>query len=606
MYLRNYMGSDVGGLTLKAGKYASLLEHLVVTYKGKKMLLKYAGDEPIATIVVWTNIIGKEIDRAKTEEKFEVPAWLLKKIKNFNPDWSKYAQLCKRDKNYSANFDDLENDKIPPVKSNCPLGKYARYLRSEYKLFTGNKQKTMDILTKKVNTADERAFLDMLAAHVCVDRLPEMMQAAEELYKQYTASVKEIMDRYSSTSKVDSERAHDQRSSDFDICLANYRDTFEAIVKANEFIPQDFAYALLSTPNRIERARIGRTYYIGEFEDRVQHVYTKDDKLSKSCAFKVCYKYILDLLNASSDNMINVKIPDTFDGEVITVKEGKTVINGRKYNKIKLSDGEYTVFNNSKGSFVKAGFKGERKSTYDILNTNNENLVKLQPRDKQEFNKMEEILKDSERQEAQTYMTICGTKNYCLDLPGKVICNVLDKGEFTVGLETKEVDGEMRNFPVMLLNIKGVMTPVAGFNHMTLDMVGKKFTVNEMLMELNMINFFNKKATKTGRTYNNGKPVKEAVSFVATYIGEDATIINKYTDSIKFESNYDITEENREKEETHMAVVSDDNYIADDIDVDYNDYEDMEDMYNYDDMEEDYNYNDMDMDYDDSYIADEY
>lgn len=581
MYLDSYSGNDVGMLSNIAFRFTSMTIH------NGKLSNKDELEQYFMNMVAFSNMIGKEIDRPKTKENFQLVTSLTDSVKKYNPDWLIVKKLVDA-KDYSANFSEAYPKAI---KSNCPMGKLFRYLRSRFKMFTGNENNTMDFVLGLSKGCDENTYQASLLRKISIDKLEATKVAMNGLYNCYVEEMKRVSSKYQG---LNDEETLKEKNLEFKQVYNLFNEFFTAICYTRGFNKHTAAYCLLAIPHEHNEAIKSQ---IGKINPETGKVIKKR---SLSCAYNICFDYVLDLVRAAGNGDVHVEVPDCLDGTIITVWDNTIIVDGWEY-KTKLKDGYYTAHNNKNGSFVivqceQINYPVNAGEIIDMTNRNQKAL--------KGYNNVKDDLETLEKaleKDITCYFTLTFTKDFCLQYPGKVITHVVENSkEFVVSATT--VNGTP--YTVMKTMVDGEMQIVGGLNGITTDLIGMRFEIDERVFEY--ANFFSTK----GRKYPNGKYVREAVRFLASFVGfDEAEQENyrtnyagfKFTDELSEAvgheedfSNYqveDYTSEDmyRDIEEGYGLTEEDDVRVVEDFEDDFEDRfksfnacEDYEDYEDYD------------------------
>lgn len=517
MFLDSYKGSEVGTYSNYVTKFISKCEHVS---KGVRInrISKIGVLSPLADMVTWTFIIGKEIDRAKTYESFIVPQEMIEFAKSFKPDWMIAVSELKKG---VYDFDFSKKVKDDTIKSNCTMGRYFRYMKDKYSLFTGKGD-----WARELDFSDEQKFVDMLQKHVDIDStFANIFNDMKEIYKDYTnhmSILAKLKDTKTSSMKEDfgfdeedEEDATILRNKMFEAVFEDYRERFEITCRDKNYDRYVAAYACIFVPYLIDKANKDKVIV----DDKTGKI-RKGYKVSKAFAFNIAFDYLLDILAVANNGTFLAKIPET-NKKVIEVVNGYIFQKGMAF-KTRLEDGIYNVINNNRGSFVDVDCT-EVSNPRVEKGMSEEEVIAL--RDK--INNAGKIL-DGYKQlkgfEDKFRFTLVNTKSYNTN-PKALLTSLLGK-EFVVGKEKG-------HFTLITIE-NGKLNVLANLKGLTNDVVGKKFTLAEDV--LTKCNFYNAYRNKGSRLYSNGRIVREAVAFGANFVSEVTEKEAKLMNLIKEES----------------------------------------------------------------------
>lgn len=509
MFLDSYKGSEVGLYSNYVTKFISKCEHIA---RGLRIntISKIGTLSPLADMITWTCVIGKEIDKAKTYESFVVPQELLDFAKSFSPDWMIAVSKIKKGI-YDFDFDKEVKDNT--IKSNCTMGRYFRYMKSKYKLFTGKNE-----WTKKLDFSDEKKFVDMLKKHVTIDdTFAGIAMDMDNIYKDYTNHMQVLAKAQFTKESMKEDFGYNEVEEDDETLLRNkiftavfdeYRERFEVVCREKNYDRYTAAFACVFLP------------YLKDKK-------VKDYKVSKAFAFNIAFDYLLDILSVAHNGTFLAKIPATNKKKVIV--ENGYIIERNLSFKTRLEDGEYIVINNNRGSFVDV----------DCTEVSNPRLEKGMSEEeiialRNKLNNAGKVLdgyKQADGFEDKFRFTIVNTKAYDTN-PKSVLQSLIEK-EFIVGKD--------KEYFTLITIENGELKVLANLKGLTDDIVGKKFTLDKDVLA--KCNFYNNNRNKNSRLYSNGRVVREAVSFGADYVAEVSEEEAKLMDLIEEESNAVITDD---------------------------------------------------------------
>lgn len=565
MFLDSYKGSEVGLYSNYVTKFISKCEHIS---KGARInrISKIGVLSPLADMVTWTFIIGKEIDRAKTYESFIVPQEMIEFAKSFKPDWMIAVSELKKG---VYDFDFSKKVEDDTIKSNCTMGRYFRYMKDKYSLFTGKGD-----WTRELDFSDEQKFVDMLQKHVDIDStFANIYRDMEEIYKDYTnhmSILAKLKDTKTSSMKEDfgfdeedEEDATILRNKMFEAVFEDYRERFEITCRDKNYDRYVAAYACIFVPYLRDKANKNKTIV----DDKTGKT-RKGYKVSKAFAFNIAFDYVMDILAVANNGTFLAKIPET-NQKKIEVVNGYIFQKGMAF-RTRLEDGIYNVINNNRGSFVDV-------DCTEVYNPRVEKGMSeaeiIALRDK--MNNAGKVLdgyKQLEGFEDKFRFTLVNTKAY--DTNPKALLTSLVGKEFVVGKD--------KEYFTLITIENGELNVLANLKGLTDDIVGKKFTLAEDV--LTKCNFYNANRNKNSRLYSNGRVVREAVAFGADFVSEVTDEEAKLMDLIEEESSAIISDD---KDYSFTASKGNEYDYEDDDDAFFYVNDDEDDEFEFDNDEDD-------------------
>lgn len=578
MYLDCYNGSEVGIYSNNSCKYISKMQHLAYGKEDEGSIGPMLQDT-----CLWTFFIGKEIDRAKTKEKFVMSKRLVDTVKDFKPDWmvaNGMLKQCRAKEDYDFNFDKMIADDKKVIKSNCTMGRYFRYMKDKYGLLTGK----ASTWKENLGNPDEEKFLAMLEKSISIKGISEMAEDIKGLYKAYTDHMVALAQmRFEENEEDDctSDESSDTLTRDtmYKEVIDMYKRAFLILCRDKGYNMYTATYLAARIPYAIDKANVGRVY-TKTFIDKYGNEYVTEyahNKKSKSFAFNVAGDFIYRMLTTAATGKLLVKIPDT-ERKVVDISKGYLLLDGfaysmkRKDGTTRVADGRYDVVNNRRGSFI------EVEEGFDV----NERLV-LREEEARQMNNDGKTLNgfaQSKDVEDKFRFTLCNTKKF--NTTPKEVIETIKGSEIIV-----DRDKDNEKYFVITTLVDSEYKVISSVTGIVPQLVGKKFKVAEDVEKY--INFYNTYASDKARYYSNKKVVREAVDFECEYVGELSEVERKLMEYV---------EDTTPKYEDDIDVEFDN-----DTDYDYNDYGQD---YSYDEDEfEDYSY-DSESDYDYSYDEGEF
>ncbi|MGL5715916.1 MAG: hypothetical protein ACRCX2_23070, partial [Paraclostridium sp.] len=529
----------------------------------------FSKSEHIIKSIMWTFVIGKEIDRAKTYENFVVTNEMTQYAK-FNPIHLIIDKMVKRGI-YDGRAEDEYTGEASLVSSNCPRGQMFRWLQKEYGFYRLNSNTVLNNILQVEGRSDEKSFLDMISKHVSLYNASEIRPYMQHLYENFTAFNSYMAEKYRNADSSN-EEVSKERASEYKAKYEYFTEQFEIICNVHSFNKATAAFILAKIPFDLDKANLGKEYTIKDKVTGEELTKVVDKKRSKSCAFRVAGTHLVKLIGMSRDNTVNIEIPDVLDGTEILVKGTSMFINGVEYTYGKLVEGIYTAKTDNRGSYVTVN----RDQLILKEQTQSDRITEQ----KGSISSLEQFRKDMTKKlrlDFQHPFTLSSTKAYN-NTPKDVFEKIAGK-EFTVG--TVEYKGAQQ--PCMLIEGQ----PVAGLINCHRALIGRVFTVDANI--LSTINLYNN--TRCSRLYANGRYVKETVLFSAIEIEVDETLV--LDDSIVYDDTFRVDEENIVNDSVHYENTTEMEISYDDLENDtcleyeedhsfdsyYSDFEDTDFIY---------------------------